>query len=142
MGDPASPDGIQYCQHDGVSFGAQPPGFCFLRMDLALWYSPFVMADFSFYLFRLPNAPGNGDRFFVVKVFIADAQGRTKENRLKKEWATTKFTHFVARTLKSASSAKFDCRNRKRPHRPNSGRTDHRDLLARWNEMPPLGHLR
>jgi hypothetical protein len=62
------------------------------------------MADFSFYLFRLP---GNGDRFFVVKVSTADTQGRTRENRLKKEWATSKLTHFVARTLKSASSAKL-----------------------------------
>jgi len=61
------------------------------------------MADFSFYLFRLPNAPGNGDRFFVVKVSTADTQGRTR----KKEWATSKLTHFVARTLKSASSAKL-----------------------------------
>jgi len=65
------------------------------------------MADFSFYLFRLPDAPGNGDRFFVVKVSAVDTQGRTRENRLKKEWATSKLTHFVARTLKSASSAKL-----------------------------------
>ena len=75
--------------------------------DLALWYSPNVMGDFSFYLFRLPNAPGNGDRFFVVKVSTADTQGRTRENRLKLEWATSKLTHFVARTLKSDSSAKL-----------------------------------
>ena len=65
------------------------------------------MADFSFYLFRLPDAPGNGDRFFVVKVSTADSQGRTRENRLKKEWATSRLRHFVARTLKSASSAKL-----------------------------------
>src|SRR5262245_18178232 len=72
------------------------------------WHcGPNVIADFSFYLFRLPDAPGNGDRFFVVKVSTADTQGRTRENRLKKEWAASKLTHFVARSLKSASSAKL-----------------------------------
>jgi hypothetical protein len=82
-------------------------GLSFSVYGLALWYSPYLMTDFSFYLFRLPNAPENGDRFFVVKVTTADAQGRTRENRLKKDWATTKFTDFVAWTLKSASSAKL-----------------------------------
>ena len=41
------------------------------------------MADFSFYLFRLPDAPGNGDRFFVVDPrFIKSGLKSTRKSQL------------------------------------------------------------
>jgi hypothetical protein len=65
------------------------------------------MTDFSFYLFSLPNAPGTGQRFFVVKVSVADAQGRTREKISQRKAADAKFSHFVARSLMSTARGKL-----------------------------------
>ena len=65
------------------------------------------MADFSFYLFSLPDTSETGQRFFVVKVSTADAQGRPREKISQSEAANSKFSHFVAQSLKSNSNAKF-----------------------------------